>query len=392
MARYKVLILLLVLSVIVGASSVVTAQDETLRITLFINGTLGDKSFFDSAQRGLDNLLDDDFNIEVNTIETSTDPSTWEPGIDDALSDTDNYDIFIAGTFQTIEYVAERSHLYPDKTLIFFDAPMPYEDPEICVDACANVYSIGYSQNEGSFLAGVYAGAMTISGLAGFNDDPIIASIGGQDIPIINDFVVAYEQGACLVNPESVNISQYVSGSDGWNNPARAKEISLAVFEQGADIVFNVAGGSGPGMFEAALEQDHYAIGVDSDQAALYVDSNPDLAERILTSMEKRVDNSLYRAIELYLADELPVGTFEVLGIETGGVELSDNEIYQDATPDNIKELVTAVEEAVVSGDITVTTVFEDRVSLGYTLATVGQPCSEMPETDFDVSMYLGEM
>jgi basic membrane protein A len=262
---------------------------------------------------------------------------------------------------------------------------MPYEDPEHCVEACANVYSVGYSQNEGSFLAGVYAGAMTISGLDGFNDEPIIASIGGQDIPIINDFVVAYEQGACLVNPESVNISQYVSGDDGWENPARGKEITLAVYEQGADIVFNVAGGSGHGMFEAALEQEHYAIGVDSDQAALYLDSNPELAERILTSMEKRVDNSLYRAIELYLAGELEIGAFEVLGIEEGGVELSDNEIYQEATPDNIKELITAVEEAVVNGDITVNSAFGEEPT------PVGQPCSDMPETDFDVSAYLGE-
>ncbi len=386
MARLKVLSLLLILAVMIGASSVVTAQDETIRITLFINGTLGDKSFFDSAQRGLDNLLDDGFNIEVNTIETSTDPNSWEPGIEDAMSDTDNYDIFIAGTFQIIDQVAERSHLYPDKTIIFFDAPMPYDNPEICVEACENVYSILYSQNEGSFLVGVYAGAMTISGLDGFNDDPIIGSIGGNQIPVIDDFVVAYEQGACLVNPESQNIAQYVGGSDGWSNPARAKEITLAMYEQGADIVFNVAGGSGEGIFEAALEQEHFAIGVDSDQASLYIDSNPDLAERVLTSMEKRVDNSLYRAFELYLDGELPVGEAEVLGIEKGGVMLSDNEIYQDATPENIQELIAAVEEAVIAGDITVNTAFGDSPT------PVGQPCDEMPETDFDVSEFLGEM
>jgi basic membrane protein A len=315
-----------------------------------------------------------------------TDGNLWEAGIDDAMSDTDSYDIFIQGTFQTFTFVAERSHLYPDKTIIFYDVPMPYDDPELCVEGCTNVYSITYAQNEGSFLAGVYAGAMTISGLEGFNDESIIGSIGGQDIPIINDFVVAYEQGACLVNPESVNISQYVTGDDGWENPARGKEITLAMFEQGADIVFNVAGGSGHGMFEAALEQDHYAIGVDSDQAALYVDSNPELAERILTSMEKRVDNSLYRAIELYLDGELPVGEAENLGIEEGGVQLSDNEIYQEATPDNIKELITAVEEAVTGGDITVNSAFGEEPT------PVGQPCSDMPETDFDASAYLGEM
>jgi basic membrane protein A and related proteins len=385
MARSKVLILAVVLITLVAALSVssVSAQDETLRITLFINGTLGDKSFFDSAQRGLDNLIDDGFNIEVNTIEAGTDPNAWEPGIDDAMSDVDNYDIFIAGTYQVPQFVAARSHLYPDKSYIFFDAPMPYDDPELCVEGCSNVYSILYSQNEGSLLAGVYAGAMTISGIDGMNEEAIIGSIGGQDIPVINDFVVAYEQGACLVNPESVNISQYVGGVDGWSNPARAKEITLALYEQGADIVFNVAGGSGDGMFEAAEEEEHYTIGVDSDQASIILETAPERAERILTSMEKRVDNSLYRAIELFIEGELPVGEIEVLGIEEGGVQLSDNEIYQAATPDNVKELIAAVQEAVIAGDIVANTAFGDNPT------PVGQPCSDMPETDFDASEYL---
>lgn len=381
MSRVKILLVLAVLALVMVGS--VSAQDETLKITMFFHGPLGDKSFFDSAMRGMDNLVNDGFNIEVNVIQTAVDPNIWEAALDDAMADTDNYDILIAGTFQLPEFLAKRSHLYPDKTFIFYDAPMPWDNPELCVEKCANVYTIGYSQNEGSFLAGVYAGAMTTSGLEGFNDEAIISSIGGNQIPVIDDFVVAYEQGACLVNPEVQNIAQYVGGANGWSDPARAKEITLAIFEQGGDIVFNVAGGSGQGMFEAALEQGHYAIGVDSDQASIYLESDPDLAERILTSMEKRVDNSLYRAIELYLDGSLPLGTHETLGIELGGVMLSDNEIYQDATPDNIKELITAVEEAVIAGDIKVNTAFGDNPT------KVGQPCSEMPETDFDASMYL---
>jgi basic membrane protein A len=384
MSRAKFLLLFVILGLLCAGSVAVSAQDETVKITLFINGNLGDKSFFDSAQRGLDKLIDDGFNVEVNTIESGTDPNTWEPGIDDAMSDVDNYDIFIAGTYQVPDYVGERSHLYPDKSFIFFDAPMQYDNPEVCVDKCKNVYSILYSQNQGSFLAGVYAGAMTISGLDGFNDQPIIGSIGGNQIPVIDDFVVAYEQGACLVNPESQNIAQYVGGSDGWSNPARAKEITLAMFEQGADIVFNVAGGSGDGMFEAAEEQDHYAIGVDSDQALIIQEANPDRAKRVLTSMKKNVDNSLYRAFELYMDGKLPVGQIEVLGIAEGGVGLADNEIYQAATPDNIKELIKAVEEAVINGDISVNTAFGDAPT------PVGQACSDMPKTEFDVSKYLG--
>ncbi|MCC6613300.1 MAG: BMP family ABC transporter substrate-binding protein [Anaerolineae bacterium] len=382
MSRKTLFLVLMTFALLMVVSlGAVSAQDD-VRITLVVNGVLGDKSFFDSAQRGVDRIADE-YGVETNTVELGIDPQNWESGLADVMADSDSYDILITGTFQMIDFLAARAHQYPDKTFIFFDAGMPYDNADICVDACANVYSITYNQNEGSFLAGVYAAAMSASDVEGFNPDPFIGAVGGQDIPVINDFIVGYEQGACLVNPDSQVLVQYAGG---WNDPARGKEIALAMFEQNADIIFQIAGGTGVGVFEAAEEQGHYAIGVDSDQASIILDTNPDQAERILTSMQKNVDNSLFRAYELYLAGELPLGTAEGLGLAEGGVGLSINDIYTNATPENVQELIAAAEEAVVNGDITVSSVFgaEDEV------ATVGTPCSEMPASDFDASMYLG--
>jgi basic membrane protein A len=222
---------------------------------------------------------------------------------------------------------------------------------------------------------------MTISGIDGMNEEAVLGTVGGQDIPVINDFIVGYEQGACLVNADSQVLVQY-AGS--WNDPAKGKEITLAMYEQGADTVFQVAGGTGVGVFEAAAEQSHYAIGVDSDQASIILETDPEQAERILTSMLKNVDNSLYRAVELYLNDELPLGQAEGLGIAEGGVGLAYNDIYTNATPQNVQDLIAAVEEAVVNGDITVNSVFGENV------VAVGVPCGEQAEMDFDASMYLG--
>ncbi len=84
------------------------------------------------------------------------------------------------------------------------------------------------------------------------------------------------------------------------------------MYEQKADIVFQIAGGTGVGVFEAAQEQGHYAIGVDSDQATIIADTDPDQAQHILTSMMKNVDFSLYRAVDMYLNGELPLGEIEV--------------------------------------------------------------------------------
>jgi len=379
----KLVSLLLVVMMVLGAAVVVNAQDdEPLRVTLVINGVLGDKSFFDSAQRGMDRAMDD-FNVEVETVELGIDPANWESGFDDVLANEGTYDMIVVGTFQMAEFVATRAHTIPDIPIILYDVDVPYGDPEVCVDGCANVYSVLYSQNEGSFLAGVYAAAMSMNeDVEGANESAIIGAIGGQEIPVINDFIVGYEQGACLINPETELIVQYAGG---WNDPARGKEIALAMYEQEADIVFQIAGGTGVGVFEAADEQGRYAIGVDSDQATIILDTNPDQAERILTSMMKNVDNSLYRAMELYFNDELPLGEAEVLGIAEGGVGLAVNEIYDEFTPESVKEIVAAAEEAVINGDIEVNTVFapEDEA------ATVNMGCENMPEVDIDL---MGDM
>jgi len=356
------------------------AQDEPLKIVLVINGVLGDKSFFDSAQRGVD-MIADEFDVEVDTVELGIDPANWESGLNDVMSDTESYDIMITGTFQMIDFLAANVHNYPDKMFIFFDASMPYDNAEVCVDGCANVYSITYAQNEGSFLAGVYAAAMTQSETEGINADAIIGAVGGQQIPVIDDFIVGYEQGACLVNPDNQVIVQY-AGS--WNDPARGKEITLAMYEQGADIVFQIAGGTGQGVFEAADEQGRFALGVDSDQALIIEETNPEQAQRILTSMMKNVDLSLFRAVSLYLEDELVFGAAENLGIAEGGVGLAVNEIYDASTPDNVKALVAAAEDAVINGDIEVISVFAE------TPASVGTACADMPASEFDVMGAMG--
>jgi basic membrane protein A and related proteins len=381
MYRNRFVLVLIVLSLMAVVSVAAVQAQDTLRITYIVNGVLGDKSFFDSGQRGMDMVMDE-YDAEVNTIELGIDAANWESGLADAMTDVDNYDVLVAGTFQMIDYLAARAHEYPEKTFIFYDAPMPYDNPEVCVEGCANVYSITYNQNEGSFLAGVYAAAMSMSDVEGMTEGVNLGAVGGQDIPVINDFIVGYEQGACLVSAESVVQVQY-AGS--WNDPARGKEIALAMYDGGADIVFQVAGGTGVGVFEAAQEQSLFAIGVDSDQASIILDTDPEQAERILTSMMKNVDLSLFRAIGLYLDGELPVGTAEGLGIEELGVGLAINDIYTEATPENVQELIAAVQEAVVAGDIAVNTVFAAEGEA----ATVGMGCDAMPETEFDVASFM---
>jgi basic membrane protein A len=223
---------------------------------------------------------------------------------------------------------------------------------------CDHVYSVLYKQNEGSYLAGLYAGLMTQQDMEGMNEEKIIGVVGGQDIPVINDFIVGYKQGAADagLDPDTGVIVQYAGD---WNDPATGKEITLAMYQQGADIVFNVAGGTGVGIFQAAEEMGRYAIGVDSDQATIIADTDPEQAARILTSMLKNVDNSLFRALKMAEEGTLPYGSAENLGVAEGGVGLAKNQWYLDLTPEDIQAAIEQAEADLLAGKITVDTVFK---------------------------------
>ena len=113
------------------------------------------------------------------------------------------------------------------------------------------------------------------------------------------------------------------------------------------------------GQLDAAKEKDCYAIGVDSDQAMLFKDTDPEKAELILTSMLKRIDNSLVRAVKLFEEDKLPFGTVEVLGLAEEAVGLAKNEFYERNVPQEIKDKIEEIEEQVKNGDITVSSAFD---------------------------------
>ncbi len=334
-----------------GDQTAAPTAGEPLNVLLFINGTLGDKSFFDSAKRGIDRAVTE-LGIKADTIEATYDATQWEPALVDALANG-SYDVVVLGTSNMVEYVQRIAPQYPDTRFVFFDDTVNYET---CENKCANVYSMLYKQNEGSYLAGVYAGAMTTQELDGMNPDAIIGSVGGQEIPVILDFMVGYEQGAKDTNPDIQVIRQF---ADSWNDPAKGKELAKAQYSQGADIVFQIAGGTGQGVFEAATEDGKYAIGVDSDQAMAVAEADPAQAQRILTSMLKNVDNSIVRALQLHIDGTLPYGQVENLGIAEGGVGLARNEYYEKNTPDSVKQLVDEAEAKVTSGEIVVDTAFK---------------------------------
>ncbi|MGI6631471.1 MAG: BMP family ABC transporter substrate-binding protein [Bacillota bacterium] len=317
------------------------------KVILLVSGTLGDKSFFDSAQVGMERIRDE-LGCEVKTLEMGVDPAKWEPTLADVSGQ--DWDLIIAGTWQMVDNIAKVAPQFPDKKYVIFDTTLDYTKAPY-----ENVYSITYKQNEGSYLAGALAALVTTSDMPKANPEKIIGFLGGQDQDVINDFLVGYIEGAKAVVPDIKVAISYVNS---FTDPAKGKEMSLAQYDMGADIGFNVAGGSGLGQLDAAKEKDRYAIGVDSDQAMLFKDTDPEKANLTLTSMLKRIDNSLFRAVEMFLEGTCPFGSAENLGMEADAVGLSENEFYAANVPQEIKDKIVELKAKLMSGEIKVSTAF----------------------------------
>lgn len=324
-----------------GTTSEATAEStaEPTKIALLLSGNLGDMSFLDSGNKGVQEIAQQ-WGADVKVVEMGSDATKYEANVLDA-SDA-GYDIIIGSGWQLQEPFQNVAPDYPDTDYIIFDGAVDYTAGDY-----SNIYSITYKANESSYLAGVLAASMTQTGTLGF--------LGGMDGAGINDFLIGYIEGAQSVNPDIKIISGYVGS---YADSPKCKEMALAQYNQGADFVFTAAGASGIGTLEAAKETGHYAIGVDSDQAMLYAESDPDQANCIPASVMKNVDKTLVRAYGLYLEGKLPLGQEESLGLSDDAVGLSDNEYYQKLVPDDVKTAIEDAKSKIIAGDIQVTSAY----------------------------------
>lgn len=359
----KALAIALSLSMVFGSvafgaekqNAVKTKDGEPYKAALLLNGTLGDKSFYDSANEGLtalqEELGEDVFTFKVEQMgATSADEAKWEPTLYDYCDDG-SYDVIIVGTWQMLSALTNAANDYPDQKFIYFD-----ETFDFSAGGEENVYNVMYKQNEVSYLVGAAAAMMTTDAdLEKVNpDDSIIGFLGGMENNVIKDFLVGYVQGAKDTNPDIQVAMAYVGN---FYDSASGKDLALAQYNNGADVGYNVAGSAGLGQIEAAGDVDKYAFGVDSDQAALL----PDYADNIPTSALKNVGNSLIRAIKLDMEGELTYGVLEYLGFAEGGVELVLDDHYEEVVPEDIRTAIAELQEKIVAGEIVVPTMLGEN-------------------------------
>ena len=320
-------------------------SEKVYNVVYLVNGNLGDKSFFDSAQAGLEQLKADG-RITLRTIEmggTDEDQPAWLSNLYE-VSESGEYDVVICGTYQMPDDLKEVATAYPEQKYVIFD-------DNTYVGENSNVLNLTYKQNDMGYLIGVYAACMTVdTNLPLVNEDAVVGFVGGVDSPVINDFLIGFIQGAQSVNPDIKIDTRYTND---YVDTAIAKEYGISMINDNhCDIIWGVAGNAGNGAAEAALETGKaYFIGVDSDQELTL---SSDLAALTLTSGLKNIGNSL-----IWVFDELDAGnehwgTEVTLGLAEGGVGIVTDKNFDKLASAETKAAVEAAQAGVLDGSIVV--------------------------------------
>ena len=352
----KIIALLLAAIMVLGLAACASKTENTeasdvKNVVYIVNGNLGDKSFFDSAQAGIDELVKAG-RITCKTIElggTDEDQPKWLSTLYD-VSESGEYDLVICGTYQMPDYLKEVATKYPDQLYLIFD-------DNTYAGENSNVVNITYKQNDMGYLVGTFAACMTSdTSVANINEDAVIGFVGGVDSPVINDFLTGFIEGAQAVNPDIKVDTRYTND---YVDTAIAKEFGYSMInDKKCDIIWGVAGNAGNGAAEAALDTGKaWFIGVDSDQELTF---GPDLAAITLTSGLKNIGNSL-----IWVFDELDAGsehwgTEVQLGLAEGGVGMVTDKNFATFASDDCKAAISAAEEAIKAGTLTVDTAIGD--------------------------------
>ena len=312
------------------------AEEYKVGLLVFM---LGDRSYWDSAARGIEWANEQLPNIDGHVFEHQ-DESEMELTAR-ALAD-EGYDMVISMGWGAASWVVPIAEQYPDTHFY-----IPAGEPELL----PNTSGGDFKEYEGCFTVGMIAAMLNTTGKVGY--------VGGWDDPLLWRFLVGYEEGVKYVDP---SIEVVVAWANDFQNPSKGKELALTQFADGCDIIFAAAGKTGEGVLAAAAEQGKFAIGVDSDQDWIQPGS-------VVTSMLKNVDQVILNKIRELSGGRLQ-SNLEVYGLAEGLVGATwlynPDPTFKEHGPSDMVEkmpdIIAKVEEAVAmikAGEFCVTDYME---------------------------------
>lgn len=249
-----------------------------------------------------------------------------------------DYDLVIAMGSVVAKSLEEIVKIYPNQDYVLVSS--------VKVD---NTIVIDFAEEQSSFLAGALAAMMSDTGVVG--------TIPAIDKSVFDGFRFGFSAGAHYVDRDIKVLNTYMPTTSGnpFNDPVKCKNIANLMMARGADVIMHIAEGSGKGLFEAARENNRYAIGSDVDEDSIVPGS-------ILTSVRNRIDIGLYNVINEVYNDGFKA-EYRLAGLEDGAVSLTDFNETRDIIGDKKLRKLEKIREDIISGKIDVIALLEREKS-----------------------------
>lgn len=341
----KILVFLLIASMFFSSITIncFAKSDVTVGLVFDIGGK-GDKSFNDSASRGL-SWAAQDFGIKRIELEPGADADR-EVNLRNLA--TIGYNLIFGIGFLFTDSISDVSDEFPETKFAIVDGFIP-DKP--------NVVSLTFAEHEGSFLVGMIAGLKALQ-----DGKDTVGFVGGMNVPLIQKFEAGYRAGVHYAYPDCKILSAYAGDTPtAFADPVKGKELALSQYDNGAYVIYHASGLTGAGVFEAAKERKRYVIGVDSNQNYLgYIEETGENFG--LTSMLKQVDVSVYLTVKSVIE-----GTFEpgvklfdlatsvvINDVEYNGVGYALDKYNKDLLTEEMIQKVEEAKAKIIKGEIIV--------------------------------------
>ena len=322
-----------------GSGIVENTGDLVTATMVTDQGGVNDKSFNQSAYEGLTEYQDQG-KIDFDYIESHKE-TDYQPNLESAL-DSDSDVIFTVG-YALFDATNEAANNNPDQKYAIID--------NANINGQENLLGITFADNENSFLVGYIAGMTSETNNVGF--------VGGTKSDVIDRFEYGFRAGvqeAAREKDEEIEVQ--VQYANSYVDQEGGKNIANRMYQSGADVIFQAAGGTGIGVIEAAKENDKYVIGVDRDQK----DEAPD---NMLVSTIKGVGAAVQYTLDDLANDEFKGGETVAYGLKDGDactIAYADNDLVKQEVKDKVEEL----RQKVIDGEIEVPQNEEEFESMGY--------------------------
>ncbi len=328
MSRTNTLLIVLVVlaMVMAGCSPAATptkavptaAPAKTLSFAMVTDQSgLGDQAFNDATWSGFE-ALKKDFGVTIKVVESS-EQAQYVPNLSTLAEQKE--DMIVGVGFLMKDAMNEVAPQYPNIHFALVDSYV--NQP--------NVACIQFKENEGAFLMGAIAAYMSKTRKVGF--------VGGMETEVVKRFEAGYRAGVMTVDPK---VKVLVSYAGAFNDPAKGKELALAQYHQGADVIFQVAGLTGTGVIDAAKETNKMVIGVDRDQNYL-------APHNVISSMVKGLGKGVYNVGKLVVEGKFKGGSYRY-GLAEGGVDIAPS--TSKNVPPDILAKVKKIKQMIIDGKI----------------------------------------